>query len=151
MQIKGLGSIRFKINSAWSTASPNDSPAEQPWFADLTADERDRYLRWWRNFRILSRTSWVAGGFILGSYFLGRHHASDRLGVVTVLALILVFVTRIWLRVLNCPRCGVTYSGGLITILSRASFLDHCYGCDLTTSKLAELQKYSDSSLRCCE
>jgi hypothetical protein len=44
-------------------------------------------------------------------------------------------------RVLTCPRCGATYSGGLISILNRSSFLDHCYGCDLTTKKLAELEK----------
>src|SRR6185312_6188744 len=139
---------RFQTNFNWTVSVATESSNEAPWFADLTPEERDRYLRWWHKFRILDRISWLGFGLALGAYLEGHYRRSNHLSFLGAIGGFLVLTTRVWLRLLQCPRCGVTYSGGWITIFSRFVFLDHCYGCDLTTKKLAELKKYDNSALR---
>jgi|ERR1043166_3019975 hypothetical protein len=139
---------QFQSNSSWSLSVATDNSGEPTWFADLTPEECDRYLRWWRKFRILDRICWWGIGLGLVAYLAERYHRSDRWAILGIFGGFLILATRIWLRLLDCPRCGATYSGGWITIFSRFVFLDHCHGCDLTTEKLAELKKYADSALR---
>lgn len=141
--------IRFKAISTWNVSTTASASGESPWFADLTNEECDRYLRWWRKFRTLRHVSWLGIGLLIfTAYFGSRYYPSDALGKVLLFAVVLIFVTRVWLRVLVCPRCGATYSGGWISILNRFLFLSHCYGCDLTTDKLAQLQKHARSTMR---
>src|ERR1051325_152935 len=140
--------IRFEINSNQRISVATDSSGESPWFADLTSEECDRYLRWWSKFRMLDWISWLGIGLGLGAYLGERYIRSDRWALLGVFGGFLILATKVWLRLLSWPRCGVTYSGGWITIFGRFRFLDHCYGCDLTTEKLAELKKYADSALR---
>jgi hypothetical protein len=115
---------------------PNDGES----LADITPDERDRYLAWWAKFKMLDRLNWVGVGLVLLSYFASRRYPSVDWRTVVVSGLVVTLATRIWLRSLTCPRCGATYSGGLITVINRLSFLNKCYGCDLSLRGLRQLE-----------
>jgi hypothetical protein len=36
--------VRFKITSSWDVSIADNPLAESPWFADLSMEERNRYL-----------------------------------------------------------------------------------------------------------
>ncbi len=133
--------MRFKITPATKISLSLDRSAEEKLLADVTIEERDRYLSRWRKFKALNLANWLGIVLVLAAYFLVRLYASNDWWAVLVFGVLLSLATSVWLRVLNCPRCGATYSGGLITIIQRFSSLRKCYGCDLTTSALAMLEK----------
>ena len=108
---------------------------------DLTPGERTRYLAWWGKVKLLDRLEWAGYALLLGSYLGSRYRPHRDWYSLALLGFVPVFAMRIWLRVLICPHCGATYSGGLITLLQRFSSLSKCYGCDLTRRDLATLEK----------
>jgi hypothetical protein len=75
---------------------------------------------------MLRRAGWLVSGWFLRAIFWRG---------------LLTFVARVWLRALICPHCGTTYSGGLITVLDRFSFLRKGYGCDWGKRRLAAWEK----------
>ena len=118
-----------------------DRAADEDALADLTADERDRYLIWWRKFKLLDRLNWLGIGLLLAGPLSARYLQLGEWRIVASVGLVLFIATRIWLRGLTCPRCGAAYSGGLITVIQRFSFLSKCYGCDLSQSQLRVLER----------
>jgi hypothetical protein len=116
-----------------------DHSSDEDVLADLTLEERDRYLTWWRTFTLLDRLNWVAIGLILAPAFASLYGLKNW-KTFALLGCALFIVTRVWLRVLTCPRCGATYSGGLITVFQRFSSLSTCYGCDLSKRALRVLE-----------
>ena len=115
-----------------------DRSGDENALADITPDERDRYLSWWRRFKLLDRLNWLGLGLLLAGPLCARYVDWQ---TVTWLGLVLFVATRIWLRALTCPRCGATYSGGLITVIQKFSFLGKCYGCDLSQAQLRTLER----------
>jgi hypothetical protein len=109
--------------------------------ADTTPEERERYLAWWAKFKLLDRINWLGLGLAMLSGFESRRHFATGWSIMVMFGVVLILATRVWLRVLICPRCGATYSGGLITVINRFSFLNKCYGCDLSLSGLRKLEK----------
>jgi hypothetical protein len=118
-----------------------DRSLDENSLADVTSEERDRYLAWWRRFKLLDRLNWLGIGLFLASFMGFRHQWSREREHIALLAFVLFFVTKVWLYVLTCPRCGATYSGGLITVFQRFSSLIKCYGCDLSQSGLRALER----------
>ena len=118
-----------------------DRSVDENALLDVTPEERDRYLAWWRKFKMLDLFNWMGIGLLLASALGSAHHSANEWAKVAWLGFSLFVVTRIWLRVLNCPRCGATYSGGLITALQRFSSLSKCYGCDLSKRGLRALER----------
>jgi hypothetical protein len=117
-----------------------DRSSDENALADLTIDERERYLGWWRKFKELARLNWLGIGLAVASPFGSQYYPALQWRYMFLLGLVLFVSTRIWLRVLTCPRCGATYSGGLITVIQRFSSLNTCYGCDLTKRALRALE-----------
>lgn len=118
-----------------------DRLPDEKFLADVSPEERDRYLAWWQKFKMLDRLNWLGLGlFLLSLLGVGYGWSSQRenLGLAGV---VLYVTTRVWLHVLTCPRCGATYSGGLIAAVQRFSSLSKCYGCDLSQSGLRALEK----------
>ena len=117
-----------------------DRSSDENLLADLTIDERERYLSWWRKFKELDRLNWVGIGLGVAPPFASMYVPSFQWRYISMLGLVLFVCTRIWLRALTCPRCGATYSGGLITVFQRFSSLSECYGCDLSKRALRMLE-----------
>jgi hypothetical protein len=110
-------------------------------FLDLTPEEREKCRTFWSKFRALERIQ--VGSLLI---FLLFPTMSDwlrtRMPVSIWLAAFTAFlVAHVWLYALDCPRCGVTFSGGLIALLPRVRYPWRCYGCDLSRREL----KYIDS------
>ena len=122
-------------------STTSDSSKAGDILAGITPVERDRYLAWWAKFKLLNRINWFGIGLVLLSSFESRRYSGINWSMTVTFGLVLILATRLWLRVLTCPRCGATYSGGLITAINRFSFLSKCYGCDLSLSGLRKLEK----------
>jgi hypothetical protein len=118
-----------------------DRSADENTLGDLTPDERERYMACWRKFKMLDRLAWLGVGLLLAGSFSTYHHRPNAWQPSALLGLAIFLTTRIWLRVLTCPRCGATYSGGLITIFQKFSFLNKCYGCNLSQNQLRALER----------
>ena len=119
----------------------SDRSSDENILAYLTPDERDRYLNWWRKFKLLDRLNWLGIGLALIGPLSVRYRPSIDWRAVMWLGLVMYVATRIWLRALTCPRCGATYSGGVITVIQRFSSLSKCYGCDLKQRELRLLER----------
>jgi len=117
------------------------SSSDENALSDLAPAEREHYLAWWRKFKMLDLLNWLGIGVGFGGYFGHRYYASGSWERIAIAGFALVLVTRVWMRALICPRCGATFSGGLITVIKRFSFLDKCYGCDLSRRELAALER----------
>ena len=98
----GAQNLGFAFNSR--LASTRDDS-----LGELGVEERERYLRFWRNFRLLDRLGWLgfvtfALPYLLGPYlhWSGWRQVSLTGGGVTV-------VTAVLIRLLHCPRCGVQF------------------------------------------
>src|SRR5262249_39925132 len=118
-----------------------DEPTTENALFDATPEERDRYLEWWHRFKMLDRANWLGIGLVLGSSLLSGRYSWSSWRTVGVAGFCLFLVTRVWMRALTCPRCGATYSGGVITVINRFSPLSTCYGCDLSKRGLAALER----------
>ena len=116
-----------------------DSSCHDTSVAKLTPDERNRYSAWMRRFQMLDSLNWLGIGLAVGSGFGFRYYSANAWRNCALLGFALFFVTRVWLRVLACPRCGATYSGGIIKVFDGLSFLNKCYGCDLRQRDIHEL------------
>src|SRR5437763_7284585 len=92
--------------SADSTARPATLPA------DLTPKERERYVRWWRGFRLLENIAWIGwAGVTLGYLTLSYSAPTEprwKLFFVVIFgcAFLLGMGATVWIWVLYCPRCG---------------------------------------------
>lgn len=118
----------------------DDRSSDENVLADVTTEERARYLTWWQKFRMLDLVGWIGICLFLVSV-LGSQLHQAKWSVLGLLGFALFLLTRLWLCALSCPCCGATYSGGLITALQRFSFLNKCYGCDLSLAALRELAR----------
>ena len=117
-----------------------DRSSDENVLTNLTIDERERYISWWRKFKMLDRMNWLGIGLALMAPPGALYAPSLSWQTIMIVGLVLFLVTRIWLRILTCPRCGVTYSGGVITVIQRFSSLRKCYGCDLSKRALRTLE-----------
>jgi hypothetical protein len=136
--------LGFASDSRLSSA-PDDS------LGDLSPEERGRYLRFWRRFKMLDTLGWVGLGILVFVGLLGAHLPGNGWRYFSLTWLALVAVTAIWIRLLPCPRCGVKFWGGLLTLLPRAPgmppglgpfYIGKCWGCDLSRKQLSDLAKY---------
>jgi len=93
---------------------PDDSLGE------LSHEERERYVRFWLRFKLLDTLGWLGLGMILFPSLLRTHLHGLGWWYFSLTGLILTVVTAIWIRLLHCPRCGVQFWGGLLTLLPRA-------------------------------
>ena len=110
-----------------------------------------RYLRWYREFRFLNFLGWLGFGALLLAGWLGSrtHFAAWRTPVVLGAGVWLA--AGVWKWMLNCPRCGIRFSGGLLRAANpldrevvfplKGIFPRKCYGCDLSLRELSALAK----------
>ncbi len=117
-----------------------DRSSDKNTMTTVTAEERDRYLAWWQKFKILDRLNWFGTGLFTLSLLVSRYRRSSEWEYCGLVGLAIFLASKIWLHVLICPRCGVTYSGGLITVVQRFFFFNKCYGCDLSQRELRALE-----------
>lgn len=127
------------------TSAPDDCLGE------LNQEERGRYLRFWRMFKLLDTLGWVGLGTLVFVGLLVAHLRGGGWTYFSFAGLALVAVTAIWIRLLPCPRCGVKFWGGLLTLLPRAPgmprglgpfYIGKCWGCGLSRKQLSDLAKY---------
>jgi len=105
-------------------------------FRDLTPEEREKCKTFWSKFKALERVQF--GSLLI--FFLVPAMSQwlhIRFPVFVWWAPFFAFlVAHVWLYALDCPRCGATFSGGLIALLPRVRYPWKCYGCDLSRREL---------------
>lgn len=142
--------MTFKITSslrksAGATALP----------AHLTPEERDRYVRWWRGFRLLENIAWIGWAGLALGYLALRFLAFADLrwrvlsSVVLGCGLLLGFGATVWIWVLYCPRCGAMLGnrGGYRPLtgplmLVTPFWFRLCTKCGLKRRQLSDLASY---------
>jgi len=135
MTIRITGSLRISANA--------DSESAQKTFSDLTPEERAKCRKFWVRFKTLEAAQ-VASLLLL---FL-LPWASSRIhitvpGIVPLALLAIFLVSHVWIYALDCPRCGATFSGGLIALLPRVRYAWSCYGCDLSRRELKYISQHA--------
>ena len=122
--------------------------------AHLTPGERDRYVRWWRRFRLLENIAWIGwAGLALGYLALGHSTPADArwkllFSVVLGCGLLLGFGATVWIWVLYCPRCGAMLGNrgynpltGMLNLVTPLWFR-LCTKCGLKRRQVSDLASY---------
>ena len=126
-------------------SAPGDSLGE------LSSEGRARYIRFWRRFKLLDTLGWAGIGMFVLPGLLGAHLRGSGWNYFSFTGLALAVVTAVLIRLLSCPRCGVKFWGGLLTLLPRAPgtpsglgyfYIGKCWGCGLSRKELSDLAKY---------
>ena len=141
MTLKAASSLR---KSADPTALP----------AHLSPDERGRYVRWWRGFRLLENIAWIGwAGLALGYLSLDHLTPADPrwklfFSVVLGCGFLLGMGTTVWIWVLYCPRCGEMLANrghypltGVLMLVPTLWFR-LCPKCGLKRRQLSDLASY---------
>lgn len=110
--------------------------------ANLDHEQRVRYYQWWRKYTILKRIAWVAGaGYVFcWALVLGKTPFFDVARVLLKPAFFTGLGVVLWLRFLDCPRCGETFRGWG----TEKYFGDECQNCGLTGRELSSIAKPRD-------
>jgi hypothetical protein len=125
------------------------TPADN--LGELSPEDRARYIRFWRRFKLLDTLGWAGIGMFVLRALLGAHLRGSGWNYFSLAGLALVALTAVLIRLLPCPRCGVKFWGGLLTLLPRAPgipsglgcfYIGKCWGCDLSRKELSDLAKY---------
>ena len=118
---------------------------------ELSAEDRERYVRFWHRFSLLDRLGWLGLVILALPVLLDARFHQSYWRQISLTGLVLLVVSAIWIRLLHCPRCGVQFWGGLLTLLPRtpgvpwelgAFYVGKCWGCDLSRKQLSTLAKY---------
>ena len=139
-----------------TTLSPLKSsgadPAALP--AHLTPEERDRYVRRWRRFRLLENIAWTGWAALALGYVALSHLAFTephwKLFFVVIFGggFLLGMGATVWIWVLYCPRCAEMlalrgyYPLTGVLILFTPLWLRLCTKCGLKRSQLSDLAGY---------
>jgi len=132
----------FKIT--WSfreSATPAVRPEELSIL--LSPEERERYVRWWRKFRLLENATWL-GWVIVALGFLGFSclRWKSLLAVLVGSGFLLGLGSTLWIWVLYCPRCGAMLFErkvyGLLLFFTPLWFR-LCTKCGLSRRQLSDL------------
>jgi hypothetical protein len=75
-----------------------DPSCDETTLPDLSPDERERSLSWWRKFKMLDRLNWLGIGLILTGPLASYYHLSKDWQLIAFLGLIIFLATRIRLR-----------------------------------------------------
>jgi len=136
--------VPIKFGKSFNVSLARDRTQEESAFLDLTPEEREKCRKFWWKFRLLERTqifSLFIPMLVLWVFPRVERHIPWALGVTIVL---IFGVTHVWMYNLDCPRCGVKFSGGLIALLPRIRYPWDCYGCDLSRSELKYISNHLD-------
>jgi hypothetical protein len=108
---------------------------------EFTPDERDKYVAWWRKFKMIERLHWGGLlGVVLLSWLNKGQVPSLTTRVVMFGCVIVWLAFGAWFYRLTCPRCGAIFSGGLVhALFDRFYYPRKCYGCELSRSQLKRL------------
>jgi hypothetical protein len=122
--------------------------------AHLTPEERDRYVRWWRRFRLFENIAWigwlgVAFGYLTFSYSVPTEPRWKLLFVVIFgCGFLLGMGATVWIWVLYCPRCGEMLGNrgyhpvtGMLMLVTPLWFR-LCPKCGLKRKQLSDLARY---------
>jgi len=133
--------------------SPRKSADPTALPAHLIPDERDRYIRWWRRFRLLENGTWIGwAGVALGYWAFPSLTLTDprwKLLFVVIFgcSFLLGLGAALWVFVLYCPRCGAMLGNrgyvflGMLNLLVFFTFLGFrlCTKCGMKRRELSDL------------
>jgi len=116
-----------------------DQSPEEKAFAELSAQDREKYREFWRKSRVL-RSALVTGLLLAMPIWIYPIMEADipwRLAVAFCVVLAAIYA---WLQRLHCPRCNAEFYGGLFG--GASSFPSwQCYACELSHEEVKYIAK----------
>jgi hypothetical protein len=132
----GAGSVPITFRRSIEVSGSLDRSAEDDELTDLTPDEREKYRKFWFKFKTLERLQLVSLFILILLPWAFPRLSTRSSGAFDLAVVTILLVSHVWLYCLDCPRCGVKFSGGLLALLPRVNYPWKCYGCDLSRREL---------------
>ncbi|HUM06294.1 MAG TPA: hypothetical protein VLT90_12595 [Terriglobales bacterium] len=117
-----------------------DQSPEEKAFAELSAQEREKYREFWRKSRILSALV-VTPLLLAFACWVFPALWLKIPGLVAVVFLAMFAVAYVWLQKLRCPRCNAEFHGGIVGGLIPTIPSWKCYACDLSDDEVKYIAK----------